>query len=77
MKNSYLITREQMHGGAKYETGGFTTALVMNGEKLVVANFGGYKAVLCKDGMGIQIGRVHRRIKDGYRSLIGNILSDW
>lgn len=33
------------------------TAIVINGEKLVVASMGEYKAVLCKDGKAYQINR--------------------
>lgn len=39
---------------------GSASAMVMNGEKLVVANMGEYRAVVCKDGVAHQIGRKRR-----------------
>ena len=71
MNKSYLIAQQRMREGEKPEVGGFTTALIMNREKFVAANFGGYKSVLCRDGMAIQIGRKHPRYNMRYRSLIG------
>ncbi|XP_020249540.1 putative protein phosphatase 2C-like protein 44 [Asparagus officinalis] len=62
---------ETVHEGDKHEDGGFTTALVMNAEKIVVASFGGYKAVLCRGDVAIQLGKKHRRVQKGFWSLLG------
>ncbi|RVW71829.1 putative protein phosphatase 2C-like protein 44 [Vitis vinifera] len=52
---------------------GSASAMVMNGEKLVLANMGDYRAVVCKDGVAHQIGRKHRHT--GKQSWIRRLIS--
>ncbi|KAI8566503.1 hypothetical protein RHMOL_Rhmol02G0045700 [Rhododendron molle] len=40
--------------------GGSASAIVINGEKLVMANMGGYRAVVCRDGEAQQINRTRQ-----------------
>ena len=68
MKKAYIgakaKVRETEKGEEKEEEAwkvGSASAMVMNGEKLVLANMGEYRAVVCKDGVAHQIGKKHRR----------------
>ncbi|XP_008813364.1 putative protein phosphatase 2C-like protein 44 [Phoenix dactylifera] len=62
MRKAYISTRAKVHKGEKEnEIGGSTTVLVMNRRQFVAASFGGYKAIVCKDGVAAQIGGKHHR----------------
>lgn len=63
MKKAYLGARAKIKESSKPEErrkGGSASAIVINGEKLVLANMGGYKVIVCKDGKTHQIGRKHQ-----------------
>ncbi|KAL3626443.1 hypothetical protein CASFOL_029992 [Castilleja foliolosa] len=55
MKRAHMNARTKAQNDIK-ETGS-ATAMVINGEKLVMANMGNYKAVICRDGEAYQISR--------------------
>ncbi|XP_073012371.1 putative protein phosphatase 2C-like protein 44 [Typha latifolia] len=62
MRKAYISTRAKIQKEEEAnEIGGSTTALVMNGKKFVVAQLGGYRAVVCKDGMAFEIGQKYRK----------------
>ncbi|XP_010935949.1 putative protein phosphatase 2C-like protein 44 isoform X2 [Elaeis guineensis] len=72
MRKAYISTGAKIHKGEKAnEIGGSTTVLVMNRKQFVAAAFGGYKAVVCKDGMAVQIGRKYQRAIRGQWPLSG------
>lgn len=63
MRKAYLGARAKVREAeAKKAAAGETvrvgsaSAMVINGEKLVIANMGDYRAVVCKDGVAHQIG---------------------
>lgn len=65
MRKAYVGARGKMKEKAeekgkekgKVGGGGSASAIVINGEKLVMANMGGYRAVVCRDGEAHQINR--------------------
>lgn len=61
MRRAHLKARskviERDEGGAAAWKSGSASAMVINGEKLVMANTGGYTAVVCRDGEAYQICR--------------------
>lgn len=72
MRKAYIYTRAKIHQGEKVnEIGGSTTMLVMNSKRFVAAAFGGYKAVVCKNGMATQIGRKYQMAKKAQWSISG------
>lgn len=62
MKKAHLRARAKIMEAEKGSCNvGSASAIVINGERLVIANMGDYKAVICKDGEAFQIGRRHWR----------------
>lgn len=64
MKKAYLSVRGKIRETQKAEEAskpGSVSVLVINGERLVIANMGDYKAVLCRDGVARQIGGKHHQ----------------
>ncbi|XP_027115763.2 putative protein phosphatase 2C-like protein 44 [Coffea arabica] len=60
IKRAHLNVRAKIREAEKVEDAwkvSSATAIVINGEKLVIANMGEYKAVLCRDGKAYQINR--------------------
>lgn len=58
MKRAYLGVRAKMREEHRYEEMcimGSASAMVINGEKLVIANIGDYRAVVCRDGIAHQL----------------------
>ncbi|KAL5542286.1 hypothetical protein UlMin_009996 [Ulmus minor] len=75
MRKAYLGARAKIRETRKpdeeLKAAGSVSVMVINGEKLVIANMGEFKAVLCKDGVAYQINgkrqqsskrRWHRRL---------------
>lgn len=70
MRKAYVGARGKMKEKAeekwkgkekgKVGGGGSASAIVINGEKLVMANMGGYRAVVCRDGEAHQINRTRQ-----------------
>ncbi|WJX12478.1 protein-serine/threonine phosphatase [Trifolium repens] len=57
MKKAYLGVRSKMKEEQRYEDTcrmSSASVMVINGEKLVIANIGNYRVVVCKDGMAHQ-----------------------
>jgi protein phosphatase PTC1 len=57
MKKTYLGVRSKMREEQRYEDTcrmSSASVMVINGEKLVIANIGNYRVVVCKDGMAHQ-----------------------
>lgn len=70
MKKAYISTRAKIYEEEKAkDIKGSTTALVLNGESLVAASFGGYRAVVCRNGLAAELGRKHRRLQKGRWSI--------
>lgn len=64
MKKAYLGVRAKIRETQKAEEAskpGSVSVMVINGEKLVIANMGEYKAVLCRDGVARQISSKHQQ----------------
>ncbi|GMH19931.1 hypothetical protein Nepgr_021772 [Nepenthes gracilis] len=62
IRKAYLSARAEFREMAKAEDKlniGSASVLVINGEKLVIANMGDYRAVVCRDGMAHQLGTRH------------------
>ncbi|CAA2980583.1 phosphatase 2C 44 [Olea europaea subsp. europaea] len=68
MRRAHLSARAKMRerqkpeagaAGAEAEKPGSASAIVINGEKLVTANMGEYRAIVCRDGKAYQISRKH------------------
>lgn len=60
MKKAYVDARAKMRGTKNPEERrkvGSASAIVIDGENLVIANMGDYKAVVCKEGEAYQITR--------------------
>ncbi|GAB4850883.1 hypothetical protein Ancab_030184 [Ancistrocladus abbreviatus] len=64
LKKAYLNARaelrESTEGNEKLLNVGSASVMVISGEKLVIANMGDYKAVVCRDGVAHQLGTRHR-----------------
>lgn len=66
MRKAHVGARGKMREKAEKEkgkvggSGGSASAIVINGEKLVMANMGGYRAVVCRDGEAHQINRTRQ-----------------
>ncbi|XP_068327548.1 putative protein phosphatase 2C-like protein 44 [Pyrus communis] len=57
MRKAFLGARSKVREASEETNGvGSVSAMVMDGEKLVLANMGDYRAVVCKDGFAHQIG---------------------
>ncbi|XP_068332106.1 putative protein phosphatase 2C-like protein 44 isoform X1 [Pyrus communis] len=57
MRKAYLGARSKVREASEETNGvGSVSALLIDGEKLVLANMGDYRAVVCKDGLARQIG---------------------
>lgn len=59
MKRAHQVARSKLQdsGGVDVDQKmGSASAMVINGEKLVMANMGKYRAVVCRDGEAFQIG---------------------
>jgi protein phosphatase PTC1 len=57
MKKTYLGVRSKMREEQRYEDTcrmSSASVMVINGEKLVIANIGNYRVVVCRDGMAHQ-----------------------
>ncbi|GAV79393.1 PP2C domain-containing protein [Cephalotus follicularis] len=64
MKKAYIGARAKIREAQKADKTllvGSASVIVINGEKLVVANMGEYKAVVCRDGVAHQISRSHQQ----------------
>ncbi|GMH28509.1 hypothetical protein Nepgr_030352 [Nepenthes gracilis] len=63
MRKAYLNAKAEFGETVDAEeklTVGSASLMVINGQKLVVANIGDYRAVMCRDGMAHQLGTRHR-----------------
>lgn len=60
MRKAYLRAKAKIRDTQEAEETktvlGSVSAMVINGEKLVIANMGDYRAVVCKDGIAHQLG---------------------
>ncbi|KAJ8434842.1 hypothetical protein Cgig2_022121 [Carnegiea gigantea] len=84
MRKAYLNTRAKHKDNSKSDmllNGGSASAMVINGEKLVVAQIGEHKVVVCRDGIAHQLrsrhqhkGKRHwpRRLISGFSFLLFN-----
>ncbi|KAL5711909.1 protein-serine/threonine phosphatase [Ranunculus cassubicifolius] len=67
MKRAYIWIKAKLREGKqdkKAHNAGCASVIVINGEKMVAANMGDYRAVVCKDGIADQIcERHHPRVK--------------
>ncbi|GMI95912.1 hypothetical protein like AT3G23360 [Hibiscus trionum] len=62
MKKAYLGARAKAREAQKEDEAfraGSASVMLVNGEKLVMANLGGYRAVVCRDGMARQLSSKH------------------
>ncbi|KAE8667996.1 putative protein phosphatase 2C-like protein 44-like isoform X2 [Hibiscus syriacus] len=62
MKKAYLGARAKAIEAQKEDEtvrAGSASVMVINGEKLVMANLGGYRAVVCRDGVAHQLSSKH------------------
>lgn len=79
LKKAYLGVRTKIREAHKPEEEtcriGSTSVMVINGEKLVIANMGDYRTVLCRDGVAYQkTGRHNQSAKrHWYRRLFTGI----
>ncbi|KAL9408371.1 hypothetical protein AB3S75_046851 [Citrus x aurantiifolia] len=74
LKKAYLGARAKARDAEKADEkwrAGSASVMVINGEKLVIANMGEYRAVVCKDGVADQIssGRQHTAKRHWSRKL--------
>ncbi|XP_019451969.1 PREDICTED: putative protein phosphatase 2C-like protein 44 isoform X1 [Lupinus angustifolius] len=64
LKRAYLTAKAKIREANKSEETcriGSTSVMVINGEKLVIANLGDYGTVLCKHGIAQQITGMHKK----------------
>ncbi|KAI9195779.1 hypothetical protein LWI28_017947 [Acer negundo] len=64
MKKAYLGARAKVKESQKEDETwrlGSASVMVINGEKLVIANMGDYRAVVCRGGVAHQIGTGHQQ----------------
>lgn len=82
LKRAYLGAKAKIRETQKSEEScliGSTSVMIINGEKLVLANIGDYRTVLCKDGVAHQThGRYNHPSakKHWYHRLFSGIKSD-
>lgn len=74
LKKAYLGARAKARDAEKADEkwrAGSASVMVINGEKLVIANMGEYRAVVCRDGVAHQIssGRQHTAKRHWSRKL--------
>ncbi|KAK3015937.1 hypothetical protein RJ639_005752 [Escallonia herrerae] len=65
MKKAYLGAKVKINGTEKTEETrnvGSASAIVVDGEKLVMANMGSYRAVVCRDGEAHPITKRHQQV---------------
>lgn len=58
MRRAYLGARAKVREAQKEDEtlrAGSASVMLINGEKLVTANLGGYRAVICRDGVAHQL----------------------
>ncbi|KNA12957.1 hypothetical protein SOVF_121580 [Spinacia oleracea] len=62
MKKAYLDARTKLESDKqeKIVNAGSASAMIVNGEKIVMAQMGGYRAIVCRDGMAHQLGETHQ-----------------
>ncbi|KAJ9154145.1 hypothetical protein P3X46_027512 [Hevea brasiliensis] len=64
MKKAYLGARAKVKETQRSDDEtwrvGSASVMVINGEKLVIANMGDYRAVVCRDGVARQVGSKHQ-----------------
>lgn len=65
MRKAYLWARAKMREAQEADADetwrvGSASVMVINGEKLVIANMGDYRAVVCRDGVAHQINSNHQ-----------------
>ncbi|KAF2285515.1 hypothetical protein GH714_005203 [Hevea brasiliensis] len=65
MRKAYLgarakVKETRISDDEKWRVGS-ASVMVINGEKLVMANMGDYRAVVCRDGVAHQVGRKHQQ----------------
>ncbi|KAK9931182.1 hypothetical protein M0R45_018472 [Rubus argutus] len=68
MRKAYLGARAKVKGtqGSEETNGvGSVSAMVIDGEKLVLANMGDYRAIVCRDGLAHEIGSRHKQSPKG------------
>ncbi|KAF5736740.1 putative Phosphatase 2C family protein [Tripterygium wilfordii] len=81
MRKAYLSARAKAREAQKSDEkcmAGSASVMVINGEKLVIANMGNYRVVICRDGKAHQIStRHHRTAKKHWSSglFLGGMLS--
>ncbi|KAK1395352.1 PPM-type phosphatase domain-containing protein [Heracleum sosnowskyi] len=64
IRKAYLGVRAKIRETTKREDMwkvGSASAIVINGEKLVLAHMGEYRTIVCKDGEAHQVGRKHKQ----------------
>ncbi|XP_050371960.1 putative protein phosphatase 2C-like protein 44 isoform X2 [Argentina anserina] len=64
MKRAYLSSKSKVRDSQVTEETnvvGSVSAMVINGEKLVLANMGDYKAIVCREGLAHELGRRHKQ----------------
>ncbi|KAK9288020.1 hypothetical protein L1049_016465 [Liquidambar formosana] len=64
MRKAYLGARAKVRETEKAEEAwkvGSASVMVINGERLVIANMGDFRAVVCRDGVAHQISRRHQQ----------------
>ncbi|WJX18886.1 protein-serine/threonine phosphatase [Trifolium repens] len=64
MKKTYLGVRSKMREEQRYEDTcrmSSASVMVINGEKLVIANIGNYRVVVCRDGMAHQKAGIYQQ----------------
>ncbi len=64
MRKAYLGARAKVREAQKADETwrvGSASVMVINGEKLVIANMGDYRAVVCRDGVAHQINSGHQQ----------------
>ena len=63
MRKAYLGARAKVREAQKEDEklqAGSASVILINGEKLVTANLGGYRAVVCRDGVAHQMRSKHQ-----------------
>ena len=80
MRKAFLGARSKVREASEETKGvGSVSAMVMDGEKLVLANMGDYRAVVCKDGFAHQIGTKNKQSTTkiwSHRLFRGNVPTD-
>lgn len=64
MKKAYLSAKSKVRDAQETEEAngvGSVSAMVIDGEKLVLANMGNYRAIVCREGLAHEIGSRHKQ----------------